>query len=76
MSAIKLNKEDYKALASLRRSPHAARVRAVLERQLEAARDEFERTTPANEELRFRVLEIRTALETLFTIPLRQETTP
>lgn len=76
MSKIVLSKEDYKALASLRRSPHAARVRGVLERHLAAAREEYERTAPADEELRFRVLEIRTALNTLFVDPIKQEKSP
>lgn len=73
MSKIVLSKEDYKAIASLRRSPHAARCRGVLERHLAAARDEYELTAPADEELRFRVLEIRTALNVLFVDPITQE---
>ncbi len=71
--ALRLNKEDAKALGALRRSPFMPRVQALLERQLQAARDEFERTAPADEELRFRVLEIKTAFNSLFVTEIEQE---
>lgn len=70
--SIKLDREDYRALSALRRAPYAHRVRAVLERQLAAARNDYELTAPADEELRFRVLEIRTALDTLFVDPIEE----
>lgn len=71
--AIKLSREDYKAIAAMRRAPYAHRVRGVLERQLIDARNNYELTAPADEELRFRVLEIRTALNTLFVDPIKED---
>lgn len=71
--SIQLSKEDYKAIQAMRRSPFAARVRGVLERQLQLARDNFERTAPADEELRAAVLEIKTAYNTLFVDPITLE---
>ncbi len=73
MPSIHLSKEDAKALLALRRSPFAPRVKAALERQLEAARDVYELTTPADDELRYRVLEIKTAYNMLFVDDIVQE---
>lgn len=73
--AIKLTREDYKAIAAMRRAPYAHRVRSVLERQLIDARNQYELTAPADEELRFRVLEIRTALDTLFVSEIEENKT-
>lgn len=73
--AIKLTREDYKAIAAMRRAPYAHRVRNVLERQLIDARNQYELTAPADEELRFRVLEIRTALDTLFVSEIEENKT-
>lgn len=73
MSSIHLTKEDTKALRAMRRSPYMPRIKAILERQLQAARDAFEHTTPADDELRFRVQEIKTAYNTLFLDDIVQE---
>lgn len=71
--SLLLCKEDAKALGAMRRSPFMPRVKAILERQLQAARDEFEFTAPADEDLRFRVLEIKAAYNALFVDEIRQE---
>lgn len=63
---VALSQQDLRALQALRRSPHARRVREVLERQLAAAREVYERTSPANEGLRMHVLEAKTAYNLLF----------
>lgn len=73
MPSIHLSKEDTKALMALRRAPFSPRIKAVLERQLEAARDVYELTTPADDELRYRVLEIKTAYNMLFVDDIVQE---
>ena len=70
--SLLLNKEDAKALGALRRSPFMPRVKAILERQLQAARDAFEHTAPADDELRFRVQEIKTAHNALFVDDIEQ----
>jgi len=64
---VTLTQQELRALQSFRRSAHATRVEQILSRHLEAARNEFERTAPANEELRAKVLEIKTAYNLLFT---------
>ena len=71
--AVLLNKEDAKALAAMRRSPFMPRVQGILAAQLQTARDAFEHTAPADEELRFRVQEIKTAFNTLFVDDIVQE---
>ena len=57
---IALSRQEMRAVQAFRRSPLTTTIRAVLERQLEVMRDEYERTAPADEAKRADVLEAKT----------------
>lgn len=73
---IATSQQELRAIQAFRRSPLARDIRALLERQLEVMRDVYERTAPANEELRADVLEAKTTYNTLFVDEIVLEKKP
>lgn len=62
---MKLSREDAKLVAAFRRSPYAASLRLILERELEAGREKYERNI-ASEGTRGYILGVRAVTDILF----------